>query len=149
MIDIGSEYSEISKKLSNFTEFHFEVDGVFCASMEGFLQSLKFPDIEKQKRICSMVGIKAKYKGKKKKWYLDHVLYWQGIEYDRFGNEYQKLLNKGFNALYTNKDYQKLLSLTENFDLTHSIGKENPNFTILTIEEFCSRLIKLRENGKL
>ena len=149
MIDIGSKDCLISEKLSNFSEFHFEVEGFFCASMEGFLQSLKFPDVDKQKRICAMVGKKAKYKGKKKKWYLDKKLYWNGVVYDRFSKDYQLLLDKGFNALYQNSDYKSLLNSTLNEDLTHSIGKEDPNFTILTTEEFCSRLIKLRENGKL
>ena len=32
------------------------IDGVECASMEGFLQSLKFSDPEMQKRVCTLVG---------------------------------------------------------------------------------------------
>lgn len=146
MIDIGSENSDIEKKLSNFSEFHFIFDGVKCQSMEGLLQSFKFPDVEKQKRVCSLVGKKAKFKGKKKKWYLDHKLYWKEQVYDRFSFEYQELLDKAFSNLYhQNKDYKELILSTGEQLLIHSIGKNDPKHTILTEEEFCSRIDKLRK----
>lgn len=144
MIDIGSEESHEGKLLSNFTEHHFYIDGVFCASMEGFLQSLKFDAIEKQYDICSLVGVKAKFKGKKKKWYLTQTLYWQGKSIDRHSEEYQILLDRAFSELFRNEQYKSLLLSTKGHTLTHSIGKNNPKLTILTIDEFCSRLTILR-----
>ena len=41
-MDIGSGNGYPSSALSNFAPHEFELDGVKCASMEGFLQSLKF-----------------------------------------------------------------------------------------------------------
>lgn len=146
MIDIGSKNSEIEEKLSNFSEFYFIFDNFECYSMEGLLQSFKFPNVEKQKRICLLVGKKAKFKGKKKKWYLDHKLYWKDQVYDRFSEEYQKLLDKAFSSLYhQNKDYKELVLSTGNEELIHSIGKSDPKQTILTEEEFCLRIDKLRK----
>jgi predicted NAD-dependent protein-ADP-ribosyltransferase YbiA (DUF1768 family) len=145
MIDIGSEESKEGKLLSNFTEHHFYIDGVFCASMEGFLQSLKFDHIEKQHEICSLVGVKAKFKGKKKKWYLTQTLYWQGKSIDRHSEEYQKLLDRAFSELFKNKQYKLLLLSTEGNILIHSIGKNDPKLTILTTDEFCLRLMLLRD----
>ena len=55
--------------LSNFAPHAFIIDGIECASMEGFLQSLKFSNPEMQKQVCTLVGKAAKFKGKKKKWY--------------------------------------------------------------------------------
>lgn len=66
-MDIGSGSGYPSANLSNFSPHGFVVDGVECASMEGFLQSLKFQDPEMQKHVCTLVGKKAKFKGKKKK----------------------------------------------------------------------------------
>lgn len=43
-LDISSSPKGAAGILSNFTENHFFFDGVNCASMEGFLQSLKHSD---------------------------------------------------------------------------------------------------------
>ena len=44
MMYIGSETGWLSAALSNFTPHPFVIDGIECASIEGFLQSLKFKD---------------------------------------------------------------------------------------------------------
>lgn len=142
-IDIGSNEKEYS--LSNFEHFEFYVDGVFCCSMEGFLQSLKFEDQDKQIEICKLVGVKAKFKGKKKKWFLNQKLYWKGEVIDRHSERYQDLLDIAFSELFKNKFFKNTLMKTKGFNLIHSIGKENKEETILTVSEFCSRLTILRE----
>lgn len=67
-MDISSGAGYPASSLSNFAPHEFEIDGVKCASMEGFLQSLKFQNPEMQKYVCSLVGKAAKFKGKSKKW---------------------------------------------------------------------------------
>lgn len=46
-MDIGSGTGYPSANLSNFHPHAFTIDGIACASMKGFLQSLKFenPDM--------------------------------------------------------------------------------------------------------
>ena len=112
--------------------------------MEGFLQSLKFSDPEMQKHVCTLVGKKAKFKGKKKRWWREQKLYWQGNVIDRHGDEYQELLDRAFDVLSENSGFRRALLATHNAVLTHSIGKKNPSETILTRNEFCSRLTKIR-----
>jgi hypothetical protein len=144
-IDIGVDDFRDVSLLSNFSEFHFYVDELECFSMEGFLQSLKFSDYDKQKEICLLIGKKAKFKGKKKKWYIEQKLYWKGVAFDRDSFFYQELLDKAFSALYKVEEYRHVLDSTKGFKLTHSLGKVEKNKTILTIDEFCDRLIKLRD----
>lgn len=148
-LDIGSivEGMPSASKLSNFTEFHFYIDGIFCASMEGFLQSLKFSDPELQIEVCSLIGTKAKNKGGKKNWKKDQTLYWKGCKIDRHSDEYQKLLDRAFSELFKVKEYQEYLKETKGYELTHDIGKTNPMYTILTIDEFCQRLMIFRDYG--
>jgi len=67
-MDIRSGRGWPSSALSNFAPHPFELDGVEITSMEGFLQSLKFKNTELQRYICTLVGKKAKFAGKKKKW---------------------------------------------------------------------------------
>ena len=77
-MDIGSGNGYPSASLSNFAPHPFEIDGIKCNSMEGFLQSLKFESVEMQRFVCTLVGKAAKFKGKKKKWYQKQELYWNG-----------------------------------------------------------------------
>lgn len=143
-MDIGSGTGYPSANLSNFSPHVFTVDGIECNSMEGFLQSLKFQDPEMQKHVCTLVGKKAKFKGKKKKWFKTQTLYWQGDEIPRDSEKYQKLLDKAFNALAQNTSFQKALLATQNATLTHSIGKKKTSETVLTRQEFTSRLTRIR-----
>lgn len=148
-MDIGSRNGYPSSSLSNFAPHPFVIDGVECNSMEGFLQSLKFESIDMQKYVCTLVGRAAKFKGKNKTWWKTQTLYWQGEAIDRHSEAYQDLLNRAYNALYQNQGFKKALEATKDCKLTHSIGRKDPSHTILTQSEFCSRLMKLRDLGKL
>lgn len=144
-IDVGSVGSGAGEVLSNFTAFEFEFDGVHCSSMEGLIQSFKFECPDRQVQICQLSGLKAKRKGQRRKWWLTKKLFWKGQEIDRLGGEYQLLLDRAFKALATNESFQKALTETGRAMLTHSIGKNDPCFTVLTEDEFCSRLMALRD----
>src|ERR1044072_1994510 len=93
-MNIGSGNGFPEANLSNFHPHQFFIDGVMCNSMEGFLQSLKFSNPEMQKEVCKLVGLSAKFKGKRKKWWKTQTLYWQGREIKRSSQEYQDLLDK-------------------------------------------------------
>ena len=148
-MDIGSGNGYPSSALSNFAPHEFDLDGVKCASMEGFLQSLKFSSVEMQEYVCSLIGIAAKRKGKKKNWRTTQTLYWRSNKIKRDSREYQELLDRAYMALYNNNGFRKALDASQNAVFTHSIGKTKESETVLTIKEFCSRLTKLRDNGKL
>lgn len=144
-MDIGSGQGYPADALSNFAPHPFVLDGIECNSMEGFLQSLKFSNPDMQREVCKLVGRAAKFKGKKKNWYVKQVLYWQGKEIPRDSDEYQMLLDRAYMAMATqNRGFQSALLATQNAALTHSIGKTKTNETVLTRSEFCSRLTKIR-----
>lgn len=147
-MDIGSGTGFPTANLSNFHPHPFIIDSIQCNSMEGFLQSLKFKEPEMQKQVCLLVGKAAKFKGKKKKWWRTQTLWWQGVEIGRHTDDYQFLLDKAFNALAENTSFQKALLATGDSILTHSIGKSKPSETVLTRQEFCSRLMIIRERLK-
>lgn len=147
-MDIGSKTKYPASALSNFSPHPFTLDGVECASMEGFLQSLKFKNPDMQIEVCKLVGKSAKFKGKKKKWWRNQILYWQGTEYRRDSKEYQDLLTKAFDALFENEGFRNALEATQNAVLTHSIGKRDIHRTVLTEREFISQLNRLRNKLK-
>lgn len=61
-MDIGSGTGYPSAALSNFAPHAFTIDGIKCASMEGFLQSLKFENPEMQRQVCTLVGKAANHR---------------------------------------------------------------------------------------
>jgi len=147
-MDVGSKNSYPSSALSNFAPHPFEYDGVQCASMEGFLQSLKFKDQNMQEEVCKLVGIKAKNKGRKKNWYATQTLYWKGNPIQRGSQEYQDLLTGAYDALFENDSFRKALNAAGDCTFTHSIGKRKIEETVLTQREFCSQLNRLRSKLK-
>lgn len=149
-MNIGSGTGYPSSSLSNFAGHRFVIDDITCNSMEGFLQSLKFSSVEMQEHVCTLIGKAAKFKGKKKKWFLTQTLYWKGVEIKRNSDEYQLLLNRAFNAMYEQSDsFKKALHASGKGVLKHSMGKTSQSETVLTISEFCGRLMRLRDYGLL
>ncbi len=148
-MNIGSGSGYPSSALSNFAGHRFTLDGIVCNSFEGFIQSVKFKSVEMQIEVCKLIGKGAKFKGKKKKWWRDQTLYWQGQPIARKSKEYQVLLNRAYNAMYEQSEsFRKALHST-NGNLTHSMGKNDKSRTVLTTSEFCGRLMKLRDIGLL
>lgn len=148
-MNIGSGSAYPANALSNFSPHHFTYDGVECASMEGFLQSLKFKSPEMQVEVCKLVGRAAKFKGKNKNWKVTQTLYWKGKEIPRNSDEYQEILDGAYLAMLNQSEsFRKALIASGNSTLTHSMGKNKINETVLTIREFCGRLTKLRELAK-
>ena len=144
-MDIGSGNNYPASALSNFSPHPFEIDGVHCNSMEGFLQSLKFQNVEMQLYVCTLVGKSAKFKGKKKKWWKTQTLYWQGKEISRDSKQYEELITKAYDCLFENENFQKALKATKNATLTHSMGKSKKSETVLTESEFIYQLNRLRQ----
>lgn len=147
-MNIQSNSGYPSSALSNFAPHKFVFRGIECASMEGLLQSLKFKSPEMQIEVCKLVGKVAKNKGCNKNWRQTQTLYWQGKPILRSSDEYQELLDEAYECLGKNEGFKKALLSTNNAVLTHSIGKSKRNETILTVNEFCGRLTKLRTRLK-
>ena len=137
---------KIAIELSNFTEHNFTLDGVECASMEGFLQSLKYLCPKKQREICKLTGKVAKEAGDGKKlWKLTHTAFWQGKCYDRLSPEFRELIFRAYSAMYEkNASFREALAASRGAKLCHSIGEPNPKKTILTEREFLCMLYRLR-----
>lgn len=144
MINIYSKGEYPANVLSNFYPNGFIFDGVTCASMEGFLQALKFRDVEKQKTVCGMIGKKAKAAGSKKRlWKLTGNLYWQGKRYNRKSKEFDELRFDAYKALLDNEAFRKALESAKGKTIKHSMGKHSKRATILTEEEFIGFLNEL------
>ncbi|MDE6097379.1 MAG: hypothetical protein K2L80_08355 [Muribaculaceae bacterium] len=146
-VDISSKEYGPAGILSNFTENHFVFDGVECGGMEGFLQSLKHADTEKQLKVCALYGVRAKRKGTWK-WIETQTVYWKGECIDRHGEQFQTLVRRAFLAMHEQcPKFRDALSATGKKKLYHTMGKSDPSQTILTEHEFCNILTELRDGS--
>ena len=145
-MDISSHADYPASALSNFTAHPFVFDGVECASMEGLLQSFKFEDPDEQLAVCALVGIEAKRAGRERDnaWKRVQRLWRQGRAIERNSGQYQELLDRAFNALAGNHEFQQALLDSGVEELTHFAGHDDPTETVLTEREFCSRLERIR-----
>ena len=148
-IDIysGGEYP--ADVLSNFTPRTFVIDGVTCASMEGFLQSLKFLSPSTQKRVCMLSGKEAKKCGENKRlWKWSKRVCWQGRIIKRESQEFTLLLLRAYQEMYkADARFRQALEDAKGYTLCHSIGKRDKLQTILTEDEFIFCLEFLQSNG--
>ena len=144
-LDIRSNGAYPSGVLSNLCSNGFRFEGMVCGSMEGFLQSLKQKDRDKQRQICSMKGGNAR-KHSVASWQTDQIVWWKGVAIDRQGEEYQKLIRRAYQAMFDQSErFRAALMQTRGITLTHSSGEANPYKTILTEQEFCQILTEMRD----
>ena len=134
--------------LSNFAHTPFNLDGVACESVEGFIQGLKEQKPEKQGRICLRHGFEAKRassRKRNKKVRESGIVWWQGRAVSFKSKEYYQLIERGIRAkLDQNETARQALLDTRNAQLMHDTGRpESPN-TSLPSERFVSILIKIR-----
>lgn len=134
--------------LSNLQPYEFNLDGYILASMEGFIQSLKFKDPSEAARIRSLYGIKAWKDGQEgtNEWQRTQTVWWNGKPYNRQSNGYQDLITRAYDALAINPHFRSNLAKTEDGELRHSIGKNDTQWTLLTKSEFMYQLYRLRSS---
>lgn len=145
MFDINSRGTFPCNVLSNLYNNPFVMDQIEFGSIEGFLQGLREPNPDKQLEIFKMHGIQAKRTGRGIP-IKDQTLYYRGEPFNRHSEKYQSLLNQAYFLMCgQNFLFRKALMHTEGHGLTHVIGKTDPFDTILTNDEFISRLYSLRK----
>lgn len=145
-VDIWSKSDYPADVLSNLCSNGFRFDGMVCGSMEGFLQSLKQKDKEKQRQICQMKGKNAK-KISSTGWQTDQIVWWKGVAIDRQSEEYGQLVRRAYQAMFEqNERFRTALMSTRGQKLFHSRGESNPFKTILTESELCQILTEMRDN---
>lgn len=141
--------NELEKKLSNLYPYTFIIDGIEVKSMEGFLQSLKTPNILNKKKIWKMYGVDAwKYGQKFNNWKNNQILYWEGDMIKRESILYTQLISKAYDCLFENEDFKNNLKLSLKYKITHSIGQTDISNTLLTKEEYIQNMERLRTKIK-
>jgi predicted NAD-dependent protein-ADP-ribosyltransferase YbiA (DUF1768 family) len=137
--------TQVGRDLSNLTEWSFTLDGLWCRSMEGFLQSLKWEDPDYAAAIRDLSGVKAWKHGQQGNgWKTTQTLYWNGRAYARGSTEYHDLIVRAYDALYEqNQGFRDALLASGSAELTHA-GNYDQRDSVLTPPEYLFNLYRLR-----
>lgn len=148
-LDIRSNGLYPSNVLSNLCSNGFRLDGMVCSSMEGFLQSLKRKELDKQRQICSMKGGNAR-KMSVTSWQTDQIVWWKGQAIDRQSEEYQRIIRRAYQAMFEQSErFRAALMQTRGIKLVHTSGEPSSYKTILTPAEFCDILMNMCDSYDL
>lgn len=139
----------LEKRLSNLYPYKFEMNGYKFESWEGFIQSLKTPDIGLKKYLWTLHGYQAWKQGQSIPWWEKQIVYWVNVPIDRHSVEYTDLITMSYDALFEcNSKFRKALEESLPYKLDHSKGKTNKNQTLLTKKEYIFQMERLRSKLK-
>lgn len=134
--------------LSNFAHTPFTLDGVPCASVEGFIQGLKCESPEKQLRICARHGYEAKRAGTRKrnqKVRRLQTVWWRGEPIEFRSEAYYQLVLRAIRQKFaSNEAASAALSGTGSAQLVHETGKPEKPGTSLPAQRFVEMLTEIR-----
>lgn len=133
-----------ARSLSNFSKHSFFIDGEKMASVEGFIQGIKFPEMNNvRQQSFRSVGVEAKRLGKKAEC---NFVWWKNKTIKYGSIEHHNLINKAICCKFNqNIDAMKALLETDGLVLIHDTGYPDSPKTSLPAEIFCKILINIRE----
>ncbi|WP_338075963.1 PAS domain S-box protein [Castellaniella defragrans] len=131
--------------LSNFSLSPFELDGVPLASVEGFIQGIKFPPGHPaRERAFASAAWEAKECGKGAD---KRHAYWGEARIVFGSDEHHRLVERALRARFAqNEGLRRLLASTRGLEILHQTGEgPEPERTSLPAALFCRILSDIRE----
>uniref|UniRef100_UPI003341F7E4 hypothetical protein n=1 Tax=Castellaniella defragrans TaxID=75697 RepID=UPI003341F7E4 len=134
--------------LSNFSLSPFELDGQLLASVEGFIQGIKFPpDHPARARAFVSWAWEAKECGRGAD---KRFVYWDDRRIEFGGADHHRLVERALRARFAqNEGLRRVLSATRGLDILHQTG-EGPESTPMSLPAaaFCRILTDIRDAGQ-
>lgn len=139
----------LEKRLSNLYPYEFIIDDYKMSSWEGFIQSLKSPDLNVKEKLWGLYGYQAWKQGQNINWWEKQEVYWIDTPIDRHSDEYTKLITYSYDCLFNqNEEFRNSLKESIGYKLDHTKGKTNKSETLLTKGEYLYQMERLRDKLK-
>lgn len=147
-----SYWDEQTRGLSTMEFYPFEIDGVICRSLEGFLQSLRIINFENQKAACACSGLMTGYLERLAETRDDiKEVHWNNKKIQRESEEYLNLISRVYDLIF--EQNQKFRSeLLKTLCKKHIICSERyflEKATLMTDAEYRYQIKRLRDRAKL
>ncbi len=126
---------------------NISVEHITIPSMEAFLQGIKIKDPDLQNIFMTSSSGMAAYKMSTilNDWKDSQTLWFNGVPYNRYSDEYTELITKAYDALFETNDIFREIVLPKfkGKILIHTTGKDSESDTVLTEAEFRYQLNRL------
>lgn len=132
-----------ARSLSNFSADPITLDGRTIASVEGFIQGIKFPEGNPyREQAFRSTGVRAKTFGM----YAEREFVWWNDEAYLYGSaEHHALIERAIRAKFEqNTMAREAIVATEGLTLIHETGEPEPSTTSLPATVFCDILTRIR-----
>ena len=150
-INVGYKYSgDYAKLLSNLFPYEFEFRGKKLKSIESFFQGIKFPNVNMQNLVFEYSGLDSNHikSCSSYDWKDTGIVYWDGKPIDRYGEEYDDLVDEVYISAIQNQLYRNVLKNC-NKPIIHTMGKKEKSETVFTRYEFEKQLNCLKDFLKI
>jgi len=147
-INICYNKSGLSKMLSNLFPYEFSLRGEKASSIEGVLQGIKSREAKLQRLVFKYHGMDALNTRAFflfDDWRNTQTLHWQEVPVARNSKEYQDFLDELYIAASGNPLFERAIKAVGSKSLLHTLGGTDASNTVLTRNEFESRLNSLKE----
>jgi len=140
-----------AKRLSNFSDDPFVIDGVEINSVEGFIQGIKFYENHHYRRECFRANtikekLRAQYLGRKMA--EKKFVWWKGEKIKYGSRKHHKLIERAIRAKFEqNREAMRALLATRGIKLIHQIGQRELKKSSLPAKLFCKILTKIRKES--
>lgn len=141
---VGDSSDWRAKRLSNFSNDPFDLDGETFASVEGFIQGIKFPPNHPARlEAFQSVGMKAKKLGRGAQ---GDFVWFRGTTVIYGSPEHHGMIGRAMCAKFEqNREAMVALIATEGQVLTHDVGHPDSPKTSLPCDLFCAFLTEIRQ----
>lgn len=139
-----------AKRLSNFSKDRFVIDGMEMASVEGFVQGIKFPELPKEDTrreiTFRLSGFEAKRVGNEAVEFGYEFVWWRGKAIKYGSTSHYELNERAIRAKFEqNPEAMDALLSTKGKKITHELGGVESRTTCLPKAVFCDILTRIRE----
>lgn len=147
-VNVGYKiHGAMPKALSNLFPYTFYFKGHKLSSIEVAFQSFKFKNAKEQKCLFGYFGLNSNNikAGSSYDWKQTGKVYFLGKEYDRFGKDYENLIDELYISAIQNPIYRNVLKNVKEKYILHAMGELDNTKTSFTRQEFEKELNILKD----
>jgi predicted NAD-dependent protein-ADP-ribosyltransferase YbiA (DUF1768 family) len=134
------------RAMSNLSHHPFVLDGVWCGSVEGFIQGIKFaPDDPRRGATLKLQGVPA---WKMRTQAQGGFIWWNGEQIAYRSQKHSELIRRAIEAKFAqNLDAFEALLATRGLTIIHETGHLESPTTTLTAVAYCAILTTIRDTA--
>lgn len=132
--------------MSNLSHHPFVLDGVWCGSVEGFIQGIKLPPEDpRREETLKLQGVSA---WKMRMHAKGEFVWWNGEQIPYRSAKHADIIRRAIEAKFAqNPDALEALKATRGLKIVHETGQPESPTTTLNAVTYCAILTEIRDTA--